>query len=121
MADSVTHDKACTDFAIPANIGELVDIHEDDKANEHEADLLHHLAEQSWKFTEIERLRFVHWTWEDVRFVPKKIIDGFNENEVSINPKMPNNKGFLRDFLIFLNNEVLNCNISCFLKLFETF
>ena len=38
---------------------------------------------------------------QDIFRLSMKIIDGFNENEVSINPKMPNNKGFFERFFNF--------------------
>tara|TARA_B100001057_G_scaffold383643_1_gene389924 strand:+ start:7244 stop:7948 length:705 start_codon:yes stop_codon:yes gene_type:complete len=40
---------------------------------------------------------------EDIFMMSTKIVDGFNENEVTIVPKIPNNKGFFERFFNFFN------------------
>lgn len=40
---------------------------------------------------------------EDIFGMSMKIVDGFNENEVTIVPKIPNNKGFFERFFNFFN------------------
>ena len=46
---------------------------------------------------------FLNNNEKDIFKMSAKIIEGFNENEVSIIPKIPNNKGFFEKFFNFFN------------------
>ena len=58
------------DLVVPANIGELLDIHEDDQPEKNKAEVFHHFPKQGRKLAEVKGLGLVHRTCEDIRVVP---------------------------------------------------
>ena len=69
LTHTVSNGEAGGQLIVPANIGELMDIHEDDDSEKDEADLLHHLMEESGKLAEIKGFRLVHRTRKYIRSI----------------------------------------------------
>ena len=60
LTNSIADSETGGDFRIPADIGELVDIDEDDDSEENMADLAKHLAEENGELAKIKSFGLIH-------------------------------------------------------------
>ena len=78
LANPVAFCEGCWDFIVVNYIAELVDVGEDNEAQEDIASLLHHLLKQYGELAKIKGFGFVRGASKNLRTILDEIADGFN-------------------------------------------